>query len=168
MDLAITELLCMEEEAGDFTVLYKVNQRSGQFISMNGEDFMSYVDMRYQELSQKNPNLGRIILPGIEAYRTLCVSRLVTNLGTMFEKKLDSAIIMPITVGELGELLGIKEQKEAEERTEAFLMPEKNQAYGRIVEYLKSHGVSRELDKEGIRNAYRKLLINIWQELPRR
>ncbi len=168
MDLAITELLCMEEEAGDYTVLYKVNQRSGQFVSMSEEDFMSYIDMRYQELAQKNPNLGRIILPGIEAYRPLCVSRLVTNLGTMFEKKLDSAIIMPITVGELEKLLGEKAQEEAKAEIEQLLSLQNNPAYGRIVEYIKSHGVSRELDEEDIKNAYRKLLTNIWQELPRR
>lgn len=168
MDLAITELLCMEEEAGDYTVLYKVNQRSGQFVSMSEEDFMSYIDMRYQELAQKNPNLGRIILPGIEAYRPLCVSRLVTNLGTMFEKKLDSAIIMPITVGELEKLLGEKAQEEAKAEIEQLLFLQNNPAYGRIVEYIKSHGVSRELDEEDIKNAYRKLLTNIWQELPGR
>lgn len=168
MDLAITELLCMEEEAGDYTVLYKVNQRSGQFVSISEEGFMSYVDMRYQELAQKNPSLGRIILPGIEAYRPLCVSRLITNLGTMFEKKLDSAIIMPITIGELEKILGIKEQEKAKEEMERMLTSQNNPAYGRIVHYIKSHGVSRELDEEDIKNSYQKLLANIWQELPRK
>lgn len=165
MDLAITELVCMKEVSGAYTIIYKVNPRSGQSVFLEKKDFKSYIAMRYNELLQENQNLGRIILPGIETYKILCVSRLHDNMGTMFEKKWDSAIIIPVTIEELKGILEQTEEKEVKKMIEENFLEETNNSYISIVEYIQLFGIIREQKKEEIKKAYERLLMEIWEEL---
>lgn len=167
MDLAVTNLVCMEETAGDYTVIYKVHPRSGQPILIDDVSFSSYIAMRYGTLKDKKQKLARIILPGSENYRLLCVDRLKGNIGTEFERKWDSAIIMPVTVEQLDQLLEQQEQEQAEKMIEEAFLTEANPSYNRIIKHVKTYGIMRELKRKKITKAYNELLLETWRYLSR-
>lgn len=187
MELAVTEMVCMREEYGDYTVIYKAGARTGAPLSLSFNSFRSYIRMRYSELHDKDNESPRMILPGIEDYRVLCVVRLQDNLGSVFEKKWNSAIIMPLTQNEWKELVEkVEEEKKAEAariqkdtkktggkaRTEEEIVQsminkayinDSNSSYVEIVKYILSNGISRDATKDRINNAYRRLLMQIWK-----
>ena len=165
MDLAVTNLVCMEEIVGDYTVIYKVHPRSGQPVMIDDVSFSSYIAMRYGTLKDKKQKLARIILPGLENYRPLCVDRLKGNIGTEFERKWDSAIIMPITIEQLGQLLEQQEQEQAEKMIEEEFLTETNLSYNSIIGYVKSYGIMRGLKRKKITKAYNELLLETWRYL---
>ncbi len=165
MDLAVSELVCLPEFAGDYTILYKVHLRSNQPLSIDTGSFISYAAMRYGELKSKNRTLSRIIVPGMAAYRTLCVSSLKANIGSEFERKWDSAIILPIIIAEMDQLFAINDSSEAESLIENKFLAEDNISYFNIREYIKTNGIVREQKSEEIKMAYKKLLLDIWTEL---
>lgn len=167
MELAVSTFTCMQERSGDYVTLYKVERRSGRLITVKDDSFWAYLHMRYQNLDWKGQELGRIILPGIEKYRELCVSKLPGDMGTLFEKKLNSAIIMPIIVGELKQLLKKHEKQEAEQLIDSKFLEGHRNSYNNIIEYIQEFGVVRDLKEEDIRNAYRRLLLDIWKNLPK-
>lgn len=165
MDLAITKLVCMEEIVGDYTVIYKVHPRSGQPVLIDDVSFLSYIAMRYGTLKDKKQKLARIILPGSENYKQLCVGRLRGNIGTDFERKWDSAIIMPVTIEQLDHLLEQQEEKQAEKMIEEEFLTEINPSYISIIEYIKSCGIMRGLKRGKITKAYKELLLETWMYL---
>lgn len=167
MELAVSKLICMQENSGDYVVLYKVERRSGRMVAVDDESFKAYLHMRYQELEQKGLELARIVLPGIEKYRELCVSKLPGNMGTLFEKKLNSAIIMPIIAKEMKQLLKKREEQEAEQLIDSKFLDKHKVSYGKIVEYIQEFGAVRDLKEEDIRKAYRSLLLEMWKNLPK-
>ncbi len=162
MELAITELLCMQEIYGDYIIIYKIAPRSELPVTISRQHFNAYIRMQYRALCEEGSK--RILLPGIQDYGPLCVSRLLHNLGTAFEKKWNCSIIMPITVKELKELLCKATEKEALELIDKYLT-EKNSAYPKIVEYIRNYGIRRIQTEEQIGAAYRVLLIYIWKLL---
>lgn len=164
MDLAITELACMKEFSGGYTIIYKVDYRSERTVTVDRKDFLIYIEMRYHELMKKGEKLGRILLPGAETYRTLCVYRLLDNMGTLFEKKWNSAIILPVTLEELQQILEQSEEIQAEKLLEEFLT-EEQASYGDIIKYIGHYGIIREQKKEDIKKAYKELLLEIWRNM---
>lgn len=167
IELAVSKFICMQENSGDYVVLYKVERRSGRMVTVDDESFKAYLHMRYQELEQKGLELARIVLPGIEKYRELCVSKLPGNMGTLFEKKLNSAIIMPIIAKEMKQLLKKREEQGAEQLIDSEFLDKHKVSYGKIVEYIQEFGVVRDLKEEDIRKAYRSLLLEMWKNLPK-
>ncbi|MCM1230988.1 MAG: hypothetical protein NC489_12725 [Ruminococcus flavefaciens] len=165
MDLAVTELRCMEDIYKNYVIIYKVNKRSGIPLTIAKHDFEAYVRMRYGELNMQDSEQERMLLPGINDYRELCVSRLMYNLGTEFEKKWDSTIIMPVTMKELKKILKQADEEKVAEIVNKNLLASKNSSYVKIREYIKLYGIGKEASKKEIKEAYQKLLIEIWKIL---
>lgn len=85
----------------------------------------------------------------------------------LFEKKLNSAIIMPIIAKEMKQLLKKREGQEAEQLIDSKFLDKHKVSYGKIVEYIQEFGVVRDLKEEDIRKAYRSLLLEMWKNLPK-
>ena len=143
-------------------IIYKVAFRAGKSVQMEEQSFKLYIRMRYAEVSLQESGLVRLLLPGIEKYRAICVNTLKDNLGSAFEKKWDSAIIMPVTLQELECLLDLQEEKDAIALINEELLSKKNLSYTKIKEYIKKYSISKAHTKQEIDETYRHLLIDIW------
>lgn len=165
MSLAVAELHCIRDIYNNYTVIYRIKERSGMPLALRQQDFKAYIQMRYQELSARRPEQERMLLPGIGHYRALCVNRLIHNLGTEFEKKWDSAIIMPVTMKELKKLLKQTNEEKALKIIDNEFLSAQNSSYNKIKKYIKLYGIGKETSKGEIKEAYRRLLIEIWEIL---
>lgn len=162
LDLAITEMFCMRDIYNNYMIIYKTASRSGNPVQMEGQGFKLYLRMRYAEMSSQESKLVRLLLPGIEKYRAICVNTLKDNLGSAFEKKWDSAIIMPVTLQELECFLDLQEEKDAIVWVNEELLSKKNLSYTKIKDYIEKYSISKVHRKQGIDETYRELLISIW------
>lgn len=162
LDLAITELFCMRDIYNNYMLIYKTASRAGKPVQMEEQSFKLYIRMRYAEVSLQESKLIRILLPGIERYRAICVNTLNGNLGSAFEKKWDSAIIMPVTLQELESLLELQEEKDVIARVNGELLGKKNLSYTKIKKYIEKYSISKVHTEQGIDETYRELLIGIW------
>lgn len=165
LDLAITELFCMRDIYNNYMLIYKTASRAGKPVQMEEQSFKLYIRMRYAEVSLQKSKLIRILLPGIERYRAICVNTLNGNLGSAFEKKWDSAIIMPVTLQELESLLELQEEKDVIARVNGELLSKKNSSYTKIKKYIEKYSISKVHTEQGIDETYRELLIGIWEIL---
>lgn len=163
MDLAITELECILEQYGGHILIYRTAVRSGMPMSVPTESFDEFIRMRYDELMVDSRKSQRMMLPGIEPYQELCVSKLTGNLGTPFEKRLNSSIILPLTVGQIKELL--TKEKISEELDK--LLDENEPSYSKILEYISYYRLNKNLEfkKSEIKKAYIELLVYICRVL---
>lgn len=162
LELAITELFCMQDIYNNYMIIYKTDSRAGKPVQMKEQSFNLYIRMRYAELSLQESKFVRLLLPGIEKYRAICVDTLKDSLGSAFEKKWDSAIIMPVTLQELKCLLDLQEEKDAIAWVNEKLLSKKNLSYTKIKEYIKKYSISKVHTKQEIDETYRHLLIDIW------
>lgn len=169
MDIAVIEICCMKEYYNDYTVIYKTGSRSGMPIVMSDQSFSSYIQKSYADLCSKGGEWEqmRMILPGIEEYQALCVSKLVDNLGTIFEKKWNSAIIVPVTLDELKEILKENDKSQVLHIIDKKLTEDENPPYEKICSYISRYRLSNhsEFDKEKIKIEYRNLLYYIWERV---
>lgn len=165
MNLAVTKLHCISDIYNNHTVIYRVKERSGMPLDIGKQDFRAYIKMRYQELNARKLRQKRMLLPGINRYRALCVERLIHNLGAEFEKKWDSAIIMPVTMQELRKLLKQADEEKALKVIDEELLSSQNSSYDKIRKYIKLYGIGKETSKREMKEAYRGLLIEIWEIL---
>lgn len=167
LDLAVTEIFCMQDIYNNYIVIYKTAFRVGTTIQMKEQSFQRYVRMRYDELNKQENHSARLLLPGIEAYKAVCVNTLDNNLGTIFEKKWDSAIIMPITLDELNCLLKQSNVENAIKWIDEYFSQgkQKNSAYTKIKKYIKKFSLKETRTGQKINETYRHLLIDIWRIL---
>ena len=158
--------VCMEEMYGDYFIIYKVSKRTGVPITMTNESFDLYIRKIYAELSESVNNQRRMILPGVDEYNILCVSKLKDNLGTVFEKRLNNAIIIPLETSELKDILkSCANENDVKSRFENEI--EENESYSKILDYIKEYRSNKgvEFDKETVYKSYMKLILHLWKVL---
>lgn len=165
LDLAITELFCMRDIYNNYMIIYKTASRAEKPVQMGEQSFKLYIRMRYDELNLQENKLTRLLLPGIEKYRAICVNTLKDNLGSVFEKKWDSAIIMPVALQELRCLLERQEEKDVIAWINEELFSKKNLSYIKIKKYIKKYSISKVHTKQEIDETYQHLLIDVWRIL---
>ena len=161
-ELSINEMLCMEELYDDYFVIYKLSGRNGKPIKIDDNSFKAYIRYKFNEYLNSDRIDNRMILPGVEKFRCLCVNRLIENIGTNFEKRFDSYIILPFTVREIYKLL---KQENSEKSIREYF--ENDNVYKKIEKYISKYRISTGIDfyEKIVMNSYIKLIIYIMEVL---
>ena len=161
-DLAICEMEVLEELYGDRLVLYKIADRSGMPVKMSEESIRQYILYKFT-----NDRSNRLILPGMEEYKDIRVTKLIGSLGTDFEKRFDSALIFPLSLAEFESILeGDKKAADIEGYVEEILS-EDNLVYKKITDYVKRYrcNYGGEFNPEEVKKKYRNLILYVWKVL---
>ena len=159
-ELSVCEIEVLEELYGDRLILYRTAERSGMPVKISRESVWQYILYKfYVDKSE------RLILPGMEEYKDIRVTKLIGSLGTDFEKRFDSAVIFPLSLMEFKSLLESgKQTSDIQNYIEKEVFREENPIYGRIIDYIKRYRCNNreEFNLEEVKREYRDLIIYVW------
>lgn len=159
-DLAVCEMEVLEELYGDRLILYKIADRLGTPVKMSKESIRQYILYKFT-----NDRSNRLILPGMEEYKAIRVTKLIGSLGTDFEKRFDSALIFPLSLAEFESMLEDNKKVADIEGYIEEILSEENPVYKKITDYVKRYrcNYSEEFNLEEVKKKYRNLILYVWK-----